>query len=81
MRCPSSRYDQLPLPLRDVAGAVEARAVVGRMEIEATAAVWEPAAAALPAGVWYESAATHSGDVAEVREAGRCMNIKNAGLL
>ena len=51
------------------------------MEIEATAAVWEPAAAALPAGVWYESAATHSGDVAEVREANRCMNIKSAGLL
>jgi hypothetical protein len=51
------------------------------MEIEATAAVWEPAAVALPAGVWYESATTRSGDVAEVREANRCMNIKSAGLL
>jgi hypothetical protein len=58
MRCPSSRYDRPPLPLRDVAGAVEARAAVGRMEMEATAAVWEPAAVALPAGVSYESAAT-----------------------
>jgi hypothetical protein len=58
-----------PLPLRDVAGAIEVRAAVGKTEIEATAAVGAHRRRIAGQCV-HESGATRWHDVAEVWEAG-----------